>query len=305
MRKGTLPLLTRGLAWLAVAFAAIVFPAFAAEGDPQPVPALKARVTDQTATLSAAEEARIESKLRAFEAQKGAQIAVLIVGTTQPEAIFDYAIRVGEAWKLGRKDVDDGVLFVIAKNDRKLQILTGPGIQGSLTDAMSKRIISEIVAPRFRAGDFAGGVEQGVDKIISVLQGEALPPPPAKKRVAASSSVSYDTFFIMAMIAAFVVGPLLRTLLGRFLGATATGGITGAAAWWLAGGLLFPIAAGVIVFFVALLVGSADLASLRRGGWSGWSGGGGSSGGWSGGGSSDSFSGGGGGFDGGGASGDW
>lgn len=307
MRTGTSPRLTRCLAWLAVAIAAAAFPVFAAEGDPQPVPALKTRVTDTTATLSAAEEARIESKLREFEAQKGAQIAVLIVGTTQPEAIFDYAFRVGEAWKLGRKGVDDGVLFVIAKNDRKLQILTGPGIQGTLTDAMSKRIISEIVAPRFRAGDFAGGIEQGVDKIISVLQGEALPPPPAKKRVAASSSVSYDTFFIMAMVAAFVVGPLLRTLLGRFLGATATGGITGAAAWWLAGGLLFPIAAGVFIFIVALLVGSANLSSLRRGGgWGGWSGGGGSSsGGWSGGGSSDSFSGGGGGFDGGGASGDW
>jgi uncharacterized protein len=286
-----------------MAAALLALPVWSAEGDPQPVPALKARVTDQTGTLSAADEARIEGKLRAFETQKGAQIVVLIVGTTQPEAIFDYAFRVGEAWKLGRKGVDDGVLFVIAKNDRKLQILTGPGLQGTLTDAMSKRIISEIVAPRFRAGDFAGGIEQGVDKIIGLLQGEALPPPPQKKK-AVSGGMNYETFFVMAMIAAFLVGPMLRTLLGRFLGATATGGITGAAAWWLAGGLLFPIAAGAIIFVVALLMGAAGFRNLRGGGGGGgWSIGGGSSS--SGGGSSDSFSGGGGSFDGGGASGDW
>lgn len=298
------PWLTRTLAVMTACLALLAMPASAAEGDPLPVPPLKARVTDQTGTLSAADEARIEGKLRAFEAQKGAQVAVLIVPTTQPEAIFDYAIRVGEAWKLGRKGVDDGVLFVIAKGDRKLQILTGPGLQGTLTDAMSKRIISEIVAPRFRAGDFPGGIEQGVDKIIALLQGEALPPPPSKKK-AVAGGINYETFFILAMVAALVVGPMLRTLLGRFLGATATGGITGAAAWWLAGGLLFPIAAAAIIFVVALLMGTASFRNLRGGG-GGWSMGGGSSGGWSGGGgSSDSFSGGGGGFDGGGASGDW
>lgn len=297
------PWLMRILA-AAACLAMLAMPAWAAEGDPLPVPPLKARVTDQTGTLTAADEARIEGKLRAFEAQKGAQVAVLVVATTQPEAIFDYAIRVGEAWKLGRKGVDDGVLFVIAKGDRKLQILTGPGLQGTLTDAMSKRIISEIVAPRFRAGDFPGGIEQGVDKIIALLQGEALPPPPAKKK-AVAGGINYETFFILAMVAALVVGPMLRTLLGRFLGATATGGITGAAAWWLAGGLLFPIAAAAIIFVVALLMGTASFRNLRGGG-GGWSIGGGSSGGWSGGGgSSDSFSGGGGGFDGGGASGDW
>jgi uncharacterized protein len=277
----------------------------AAEGDPQPIPPLKERVTDTTATLSAADEGRIEAKLKQFESQKGAQIAVLIVGTTQPEAIFDYAIRVGEAWKLGRKGVDDGVLFLIAKNDRKLQILTGPGVQGVLTDAMSKRIIAEIVAPKFRAGDFAGGIEQGVDKIISVLQGEALPPP-QKKRVAVKNT-SYEGFLVLGVIAALFVGPLLRSLLGRFLGAGATAGVTGAAAWWIAGGLLFPIAAAVIVFLVVLMMGAINFSSGRRSsGWSsgGWSSGSSGSGSWSGG-SSDSFSGGGGSFDGGGASGDW
>ena len=225
---------------------------------------------------------------------------MLIVATTQPETIFDYSIRVAEAWKLGRKDVDDGVLFVIAKGDRKLQILTGRGTQGVLTDAMSKRIISEIVAPKFRSSDFAGGIDDGVAKIIDVLQGEALPPPSEKKRTSAKQGSSVETFLILGVIAALFVGPLLRSLLGRFMGATATAGVTGAAAWFLAGGLLFPIVAGVIVFFIILLMGAMNF-SRGGGGFipGGWSSGGSS------GGSSDSFSGGGGGFDGGGASGDW
>ena len=273
----------------------------AAEGDPIAVPKLSKRVTDLTATLSAADESRIEARLKDFEAKKGAQIAVLIVGTTQPETIFDYSMRVADAWKLGRKDVDDGVLFLIAKGDRKLQILTGRGTQGVLTDAMSKRIISEIVAPKFRASDFAGGIDDGVAKIIAVLQGEALPPPPEKKKTAAKQGGNIESFLVLGLVAALFVGPLLRSLLGRFMGATATGGVTGAAAWFLAGGLVFPIVAGIIIFFVVMLMGAMNFGRGGGGGFTGgsWGGGGSSSG------SSDSFSGGGGGFDGGGASGDW
>ncbi len=281
------------LAWMTIGL-------HAAEGDPLPIPTLDKRVIDQTATLSSADEARIAARLKEFETQKGAQIAVLIVGTTQPEAIFDYSLRVAEAWKLGRKGVDDGVLFVVAKNDRKMQILTGPGLQGTLTDAMSKRIISEIVGPKFRAGDFAGGIDQGVEKMIGVLQGEALPAP-QKKRVGIQS-VNVEGFLMLGFVAALVVGPLLRSLLGRFLGASATGAVTGAAAWWIAGGMVFPVVAGVIIFFIVLMMGAMNF-SRASGGGGGWTGGG-SSGGWSGG-SSDSFSGGGGSFDGGGASGDW
>jgi len=289
----------RFLAPFAVLFAVwVALSAHAAEGDFQPVPPLKNRVTDLTATLSSADEARIEARLREFETQKGTQIAVLIVGTTLPEPAFDYSMRVVDAWKLGRKDIDDGVLFLVAKNDRKLEIRSGRGVQGTLTDAMSKRIISEIVAPKFRSGDFAGGIEQGVEKIIAVLDGEALPPP-AKKRVAVQSA-GYDTFFYIALFAAFLVGPLLRALLGRFLGAGATAGVTGLAAWWIAGGLIFPVIIGAIIFFIVLMSGGINLPGGRGGG--GWS-----SGGWSGGGggSSGGFSGGGGGFDGGGASGGW
>ena len=290
-------LLVRAFVLLA---ALVSFGLYAAESDPQPIPKYEKRVIDLTATLTAEDEARISARLKAFEAEKGAQIAVLIVGTTQPEAIFDYAMRVAENWKIGRKGVDDGVLFLIAKNDRKMQILTGPGLQGALTDAMSKRIISEIVGPKFRAGEFAAGIDQGVEKIIALLKGEALPPP-VKKRVA-SGSVNVESFLMLGFVAALVVGPLLRSLLGRFMGAGATGAVTGAAAWWLAGGMLFPIVAGAVIFIVVLLMGVMNFAGGRGGG-GGWSTGGFSGGG---GGSSDSFSGGGGGsFDGGGASGDW
>ena len=222
---------------------------------------------------------------------------MLIVGSTQPETIFDYSLRVTDAWKLGRKDVDDGVLFVVAKNDRKLQILTGRGTQGVLTDAMAKRIIAEIVAPKFRANDFAGGIDNGVAKIIDVLQGEALPPPPQKK-VAAEGGTNIQSFLVLGIFAAMFVGPLLRSLLGRFVGATATGGAVGAAAWWLAGGMLFPVVAGVIIFFIVLFMGAMNFTGGRGGGWT-------TGGGGFGGGSGGGFSGGGGGFDGGGASGDW
>lgn len=271
-----------------------------AEGDFQPVPKLVKRITDTTATLSAADEARIEARLTAYEAAKGAQIAVLIVATTQPETIFDYSYRVMTDWKLGRKGVDDGVLFVIAKNDRKTQILPGLGLTGSLTDAMSKRILVEVVAPKFRAGDFAGGIDDGVAKIISVIDGEALPAPPNKR--VATQNVSYEHYAWLGFLAAMFVGPLLRSMLGRFLGASVTGGVVGAAAWLIAGGLLFPIVAGVIIFLAVLLMGGMNFASGRGGGFSGGGGGFGGGGGTSNGGG---FSGGGGGFDGGGASGDW
>ena len=294
--------LVRALFWLAALLTFGASVVNAAEGDPQPIPKYDKRVIDLTATLSAEDESRIGARLKAFEAEKGAQIAVLIVGTTQPEAIFDYALRVAENWKIGRKGVDDGVLFLIAKNDRKMQILSGPGLQGALTDAMSKRIITEVVGPKFRAGEFAAGIEQGVEKMIGVLQGEALPPP-VKKRVA-SSSVNYENFLVLGFVAALLIGPLLRTLMGRFVGASATGAVTGAAAWWLAGGMLFPVIAGVVIFVVVLMMGVMNFAGGRGGRGGGWIPGGFSGGG--GGGSSDSFSGGGGGsFDGGGASGDW
>jgi uncharacterized protein len=285
---------------LLVMVAAFPVTAIAAEGDLQKIPKLEKRVTDLAAALAEGEEARITERIRVFEQKRGGQIAVLIVDTTTPEAIFDYTLRVAESWKLGRKGVDDGVLFVIAKGDRKMQILTGPGVQGSLTDAASKRIIAEVVAPRFREGKYGEGIYNGVDKIASVIDGEALPPSAKKKQ--ATKSIDGGEFLVLGIFAAIFAAPVLRSLFGRFLGATATGGLTGAAAWFLLGGMVFPIIIGVIVFVIALFAGLLNFSNGRGGGWGGGIGGGG----WSGGsGVSDSFSGGGGSFDGGGASGDW
>ena len=141
-----------------------------------PVPSLQARVTDQTATLSAAQKASLEAKLTALEEQKGAQLAVLLVPSVQPESVNEYALRVVEAWKLGRKGVDDGVLLLVAKDDRKLRIEVGYGLEGAVNDATAKRIISETITPHFKQGDYFAGIDAGVDALASVIGGEPLPP---------------------------------------------------------------------------------------------------------------------------------
>src|SRR6187402_1604656 len=141
------------------------------------VPPLTGRVVDLTATLSSGGIASLQQTLRAFESRKGSQIAVLIVPTTDGEAIEPFSLRVAEAWKIGRKKIDDGALLVIAKNDRRLRIEVGYGLEGALTDATTKRIIDEDITPKFKAGDFGSGVAAGVDKIVRVINGEKLPEP--------------------------------------------------------------------------------------------------------------------------------
>lgn len=291
----------------AAAFLFLAFAAIAADvTEPIPVPKLTGRVVDLTGTLTVAERDSLAAKLKAFEAAKGSQVAVLLVPSIGPEVIEEFATRVTDEWKLGRAGVDDGVLFVIAKQERKLRIQTGRGVQGVLTDALSKRIIAERVAPRFRAGDFAGGISDGVDAILKAIEGEPLPPPPKKAssgKVASASSL--ENFFWMAFFIVPLVGMVLRSLVGRFLGAGLTSGVTGLAAGFLFGSLVFGIIAAVIAFIAVLFMGVPG-TGMRRGGIGGWSSGGswgGGGGGWSGGGGG--FSGGGGGFDGGGASGDW
>jgi uncharacterized protein len=272
--------------------------------EPIEVPKLSARAIDQTGTLTPAEKQPIEAKLAAFEQAKGSQVVVLMVPTLGPEPIEDFALRVTDAWKLGRAGVDDGVLFVIAKQQRKIRIHTGRGVQGTLTDAASKRIIAERVAPAFRNGDFAGGISAGVDAILKAIEGEALPAPSATK----SPSRKVDTissgmdFLWLAFLGVPVLAMILRPMAGRAAGAGLTGGITGVAGWLLFGSLIVGGIAAVIAFLVAISMGTNLLRQGRGGGWSGGWGGGGSGWGGSGGGG---FSGGGGGFDGGGASGDW
>lgn len=255
---------------------------------------LTGRVTDQTATLTAEQKAALEQTLQAFEARKGSQLAVLIVATTAPEAIEQYALRVAEQWKLGRKKVDDGAVLVVAKDDRALRIEVGYGLEGVLNDATSKRIISEIITPRFKQGDLYGGITAGVDQIIRVIDGEPLPEPKGKR---ASDTPDMSQYIPIIFMLALVVGGVLRAVLGRFPGALVTGGAVALIAWFIVGTAFIALVAGAIALFVTLL--SGGMGGRGVGGHYGGFGTGGFGGGGGG------FSGGGGGFGGGGASGRW
>lgn len=263
------------------------------------VPNLTQHITDLTGTLTVDEQQALESKLSAFEQTKGSQIAVLMLPTTQPETIDQYSIRVVDVWKLGRKKVDDGVLLLIAKEDRKLRIEVGYGLEGALNDATAKRIISEVISPLFKQGRYYAGVDAGVDNIVKVIEGEALPPPTSSHSSPGAYSDKFNNL-LGAGVVIFMVGNfILRQILGRLPGGLIVGGLIGAVAWVI----LSSIAAGVMIGFMAFVL--SMLFGQSGGGGSsfptGWGGGsyrgGDSGGGWSGGG--------GGGFGGGGASGDW
>ena len=262
----------------------------------QPVPPLKARVTDLTGTLSAAQIGELDSLLAQFEVKKGAQVVVLMVPTTEPEVIEEYSIRLAEAWKIGRKGVDDGAILLIAKNDRRMRIEVGYGLEGILPDAIAKRIIAETIAPKLRQGDYYGGVRGGVEQMIRVIDGEPLPAP--KPRPRSNTGGDLNAFIPIAFMLVFVVGGVLRSLFGRFVGSAATGGVMAVAAWFFIGVVAASAAAGVLGFILTLVT-----SGMGRGGM--WHSGGIGGGGFSGGGSSGGFSGGGGGFGGGGASGNW
>lgn len=262
------------------------------------VPPLKEAVTDVSGLLSAVQKAELEQRLRAFSAQKGSQLAILIVPTTRPETIEQYAIRVAEQWQLGRKGIDDGVLIVLASADREVRIEVGYGLEGALPDVIADRIIEEIMIPYFRQNDYFGGLKAGSERVIAVIEGEPLPPPPAQAR--SNTGQGFEGFIPIFFVIVAFLGSMLKKIFGRFLGAGATGLAAGAAGWFVLGGLFAAGIAGFFGFLLALLLGSG----ARHGGFGGFGGGGGWSsggGGFGGGG----FSGGGGGFGGGGASGRW
>jgi len=284
--------------WLLVALAFFA-PVQAADGL-VPVPPLQARLTDLSATLSPAELSSLEQTLRAFEARKGTQIAVLIVATTKPEEIEQYALRVVEQWKLGRKQVDDGALLLIAKNDRALRIEVGYGIEGALNDATAKRIVSEVIAPKLSEGDYYAGISAGVEQMMRVIDGEALPAPKpgAPGTAPDGSSESFEHVLPFLFVLAFWVGSLLRALLGRVPGALATGGLLALTGWLLGAAIATVLIGGVIAFLIALFgLGAGGRGGMPGGYYGTTRGGGGFSGGGGG------FSGGGGSFGGGGASG--
>jgi len=282
-----------------VAAALLLIFGLEAGADDAPVPALTGRVVDVTGTLTAGQKGDLEAKLAGFEQRKGSQIAVLIVGTTFPEPIEAYSIRVAEAWKIGRKAVDDGVLVVIARSDRAMRLEVGYGLEGAVPDAVAKRLIEESFTPRFREDDIYEGLNQGVDQLIRVIDGEPLPAP--AQSVSGPDVRSIETYFVLFLVIVFAVGGVLRAVLGRFPAAALIGAGTGAIAWFTAAPIFIAVLIGIVGFFLTLLGGGTG--GLPRGGRGGWGGGGGFGGGGFGGGGG--FSGGGGGFGGGGASGRW
>lgn len=253
------------------------------------VPPLQNRVTDLTTTLTQQQQAQLDTKLRALEHGKGSQIAILLVPTTAPETIEQYAIRVAEQWQLGRKGVDDGLLIVAALQDRTLRLEVGYGLEGVVPDAIAKRVISEIMLPHFRQNDYYAGLAAGVDNLAKLIEGEPLPEPQPQQNRGADD-VGNTLFSLIAVTV--VLGGLMRALFGQLLGATIVSTIIGTAAWILFGSLIFTIIAVILVFIITLATGG-------HGG--GYGSGGMRSGGFGGGG----FGGGGGSFGGGGASGRW
>ncbi|MBK8816425.1 MAG: TPM domain-containing protein [Methylococcaceae bacterium] len=259
------------------------------------IPKLSDRVTDLTGTLTPDEKKALENKLADFEAKKGSQIAVLIVPTTQPSEIEEFGIEVADLWSLGRKGIDDGLIFIISKDDRKQRFEVGRGLSGVIPDAVAKRIIAEIITPYFQKGDFAGGINAGIDKIISLVDSEPLPAPKQKP------TQNNENGFIFLLFGGLFAGSLLSSTFGRVAGGLIAGVGSGLIAYWVLGFGIGAILIGLIVFFL--------ISSRFSGGGGGWSNGGGGyyggGGRWGGGGSSSSWSGGGGTFDGGGASGSW
>ncbi|HEY3809111.1 MAG TPA: YgcG family protein [Steroidobacteraceae bacterium] len=270
----------------------------------QPVPKLEARVTDLTGTLTAEQQAQLEQKLRDFEARKGTQIAVLLVPTTQPEQIEQYSIRVAEAWKLGRKQVDDGALLILAKNDRALRIENGYGLEGVLTDAATNRIIEDTMLPMLRQGQYFAAISAGVDQMMRLIDGEPLPPPDVHWQ---QQRPPHWNNFPLLLFGFLIASNVLRGLFGRTLGAALSAGGTVLVVYLISQAILLAIGAGVVALLAALLFGLGG-GGWRSGGFGGWGGnvgGFGGFGGFGGGGGGGGFSGGGGTFGGGGASGRW
>ena len=277
--------------------------------DVLPVPPLSGRVIDQTGTLSTTQSEALTNKLAAFEAASGPQIVVLMVPTTQPEDIAAYAQRIGDAWKIGRRDVGDGLLVVVAKNDRRVNIQTAKALEGAVPDLAARQIIDNAIRPAFRANDYAGGINAAVDQLMARIKGEGLPAPTQRQGGGASpfGGLQPMELLIFAFIALPIVAGVTRRIFGRGLGSLASGGATGAVAWLVSSSLLLAGVGAVIGLLFGLFAGASNVlrnSGRHGGGFGGGFGGGGWSGGGGGGGGGFS-SGGGGDFGGGGASGDW
>jgi uncharacterized protein len=299
---------------LALALAGWAFVALAA--DPRGpdgllvVPPL-ARVTDTTATLQPQDKQALENQLAAFETAHGSQLAIVMVASTQPEPIVDFANRVGGTWKIGRAGVGDGLLIVVAKDDRRIWIAVARALEGAVPDLAAKRVIREAISPRFKSGDYAGGLTAGIEALTRLIEGEGLPTPVGVSKQKVDTSEGVIALLVPFVIVGVIVGALLRRIFG-VPGALVAGAGAGAISGVMLSSLLFGGLAGLAVLLFSLGGGSRMSRAMggRRGGGvffpGGWGGGGG--GGWGSGGSSGGggfSSGGGGDFSGGGAGGDW
>lgn len=268
-----------------------------------PVPPLTGHVVDSSGTLTSGQLQALESKLGAFEAASGSQIVVLMVATTAPEDIGSYANRVGNVWKIGRKGIGDGLLLIVARNDRKLRIEVAKSLEGAVPDLAAKQIIDTAIAPRFKQDDYAGGIEAGVDQLMGLIKGEGLPA--AAKGTSGAGALDgfqWQDLAAFLFFGVLVGGAMARRVLGNKLGSVVTGGLVGFVVHLITASILV---AGLAAFFAMLFT---LLSSFGRGGGTGggFGGTGSSGGGWSSGSGGGGFSSGGGGdFGGGGASGDW
>lgn len=267
----------------------------------QPIPPLSARVIDQTGTLAPVQRQALEDKLALFERERGSQVVVVLVRTTAPEDIFGYTQRLGDSWKIGRQQVGDGVLLVVAKDDRTLRIATAKAVEGAIPDVIAGRIIEQVITPRLRQGEFYAGLDAGVDQILARLRGEELPLPAVSP---ASDQGDWIGLLVFLFVALPLITTVLRRILGRLLGGLAAGGVVAALVWDFTGLLWLAATAALIAAILGLWLPSLPLRGGRGprgpggpGGWGGGPGSGGTGGGFS--------SGGGGNFGGGGASGRW
>ncbi|WP_258105480.1 YgcG family protein [Marinoscillum sp. MHG1-6] len=274
-----------------------------------PLPKLTQRVTDQTGTLGSGEKSALEQKLKNFESAKGSQVVIVIIPTTGDETIEQYSIRLAEDWKIGRDGVDDGVIMLFAMQDRKMRIEVGYGLEGALTDALSKRIITNVIIPDFRSGHFYRGIDHGLDIVLSAINGEALPPVVTRTSTSSSNRNGKNplgAFVFPLMVVVFIGAGIARSVLGKKYG---KGKVTGVLAGiiFLLSWIFISLAAAIfITAIVSIFISVPSGGGGRRGGGGGFFMGGGYGGGFSGGGGfGGGFSGGGGGFGGGGASGGW
>ena len=314
LHRGLMLLAYSGLGWLKACVLLLAVALFAGSVLAQnlvPIPTLTSRVIDTTRTLSEADVQTLDSKLAAFERQKGSQIVVLMVATTQPEDIVSFANRVGNVWKIGRKEVGDGVLLIVAKDDRKVRIEVAKTLEGAIPDLVARQVIESAITPNFKLGNYAAGLSAAADQLIARITGEALPEPkPDSTGTGNAFGFDWADLAIFMFFAVPIAGGIARSIFGRKLGSLVVGGGIGALALVVTASLLMAGLAAVAALVVTLMFGggiAASSGSRRSGGSSGWGGGGfGAGGGGSFGGGGDGFSSGGGGdFGGGGASGDW